>query len=534
MSNDSQSLYALAQQFKEELAGLWRFKWPALGAAWVVLVLGCLAVSLVPDRYLASSRFFVDASSRLGPLVQGLAVETNVDAQATYIRQMMMSRPHLTKLAASPELAQYDLSAVERDDLVDTLRDTVMIQPARGGDLGRGLLMEFKFEYPNKQVALFVVKSLVDSFVEEARGTNVRKASEAQVFLTAQLKELEAKLIEQETRLAEFKRQNSGALPGQGGDFFSRLQNERESLEKARNKLAVLLSQRDSLNSQLRGQTPLVVASRSGDLLSPGQMDIDARIQESESALESLRLRYTENHPRVTALMATIADLKERRQKELDSLMSGGAGSGSLATSDNPLYKDLQQQVSRLNVDIAAAQEEVGQHERRIADLQRSIDTTPRIEAELASLNRDYGVTKTQYESLLASLQRARISESAEETGVVQFQEIEPPTVKSKPVGPNRVLMLLAVLVAAIGGGVVLAFGLHQMQPVFGSSSVVSRQLGLPVLGVVSYISPPGEAAARRANNLLFALAGIALLAFFGAALALRGWTAGMAHLITH
>ncbi|HWL64115.1 MAG TPA: XrtA system polysaccharide chain length determinant [Steroidobacteraceae bacterium] len=532
MSNDSQSLYALAQQFKEELAGLWRFRWPAMGVAWAVLVVGCLAVSFLPDRYQASSRFFVDATSRLSPLVQGLAVETNVDAQSTYIRQMMMSRPHLTELAASPELAKYNMSADERADLVDTLRDTVNIQPVRGGEMGRGLLMEFSFEYPDKQIALFVVKSLVDSFVEEARGTNVRKANEAQTFLTTQLKDLEARLIEQETRLAEFKRQNSGSLPGQGGDFFSRLQTERDGLEKARNKLGVLLSQRDSLNGQLRGQTPLVASARSGDLLSPGQKDLDTRIRESESKLEELLLRYTERHPQVGALRSTIADLKARRQEELNALRAGGTGSGSLATSDNPLYKDLQQQISRLDVDVAAAREEVGQYERRIGELQKTIDTTPRVEAELASLNRDYGVTKSQYESMLASLQRARISESAEETGVVQFQEIEPPAVKSKPVGPKRVVMLLAVLVAALGGGGALAFGLHQMRPVFSSIPALSAQLGLPVLGVVPYINPPGAAAAR-ADNIRFALAAMALLAFFGAALILRRWTAGLAHLIT-
>jgi uncharacterized protein involved in exopolysaccharide biosynthesis len=227
-SND-QSLHTLTQQFKDEFRGLWRFRWQAMITAWVALLLGCIVISTMPNKYLATSKFFVDASSRLGPLVQGLAVETNVETQLAYIRQMMLSRPHLTKLAGSPELARYAETPKERSDLIEALRDKVQIIPIRGGEMAKGLLVEFRFEYPNRQAALFVVKSLVDSFVEEAKGSNIRKANEAEVFLTTQLRELEVKLTDADARLAEFKRTHGTRRPRPGS------QPDRRPHEPARN-----------------------------------------------------------------------------------------------------------------------------------------------------------------------------------------------------------------------------------------------------------------------------------------------------------
>ncbi|RPH54172.1 MAG: hypothetical protein EHM84_02355, partial [Lysobacterales bacterium] len=289
-----------------------------------------------------------------------------------------------------------------------------------------------------------------------------------------------------------------------------------------------------TLTSQLSGQAPLVPSVRTSttDPQSPGHRDIDTRIKESESKLEDLLLRFTEKHPEVLALRATIGDLRARRQQELEALRAGGAGSGSMATSENPVYQDIQQQLSRLAVDMSAARAEVAQRERRIAELQRSIDTAPEVEAQLASLNRDYAVTKVQYESLLAGLQKARISESAEETGVIKFKIIEPPTAKSKPVGPKRVLMLIAVLMASIGGGIALAFALHQLKPVYSSISSITQNLSLPVLGTVSFGGTAVRDARLRADARLYSTASIALIMVFAAALIYRDWTSGLFKLL--
>jgi hypothetical protein len=179
-------------------------------------------------------------------------------------------------------------------------------------------------------------------------------------------------------------------------------------------------------------------------------------------------------------------------------------------------------QLNKVEVDIAAARADIAQRERRIADLQRSINTAPDVEAELGRLNRDYGVVKAQYEALLDRLQRARLSESAEETGVVQFQVIEPPTAKFEPVGPNRLLMMIAVLLGSIGAAGALCYIMHQLRPVIGNANALADLTRLPVLGTVSIGRLEEHRAEMRSSAFRFATAFGGLLVVFGVALMFR------------
>jgi len=233
-------------------------------------------------------------------------------------------------------------------------------------------------------------------------------------------------------------------------------------------------------------------------------------------------LRYTEKHPEVIALKQTIADLKQRRTEELSSLRSGGPGSGSMAVEDNPLYQSIRIQLNKVEVDAAAIRADIAQRERRIAELQRSINTAPDVEAELGRLNRDYGVVKAQYEQLLDRLQRARLSESAEETGVVQFQMIEPPTAKFDPVGPNRLLMMIAVLLGAIGAAFAMSYVMHQLRPIVSNAGALAELTRLPVLGTVSIGRLEEHRAGIRSSAFRFATACAGLLVVFTVALMYR------------
>jgi len=526
MADVEQSLNNLAQQFRDELRGMWRFRWKAMAVAWGMLLVGAIAVAVMPDSYAAQSKVYVDSGSRLGKLLQGLAVETNVETQLAVVRQTLLGRPHLEKLARAPEYGGKSRTPAQMDKIIESLRKKIEILPLRGAETGGAIILGVSFEDTSRERALFVVRSLVEGFVNETADVSRTKAEEAQSFLLKELKELEGKLATSEDRLATFKKENFGVLPGQGGDYFTRLQTEREGLNQSRSQLDVIMSQRNALNDQLRGQSPLVPTGRNVADAVPGQKDIDARIKESEAKLEELLMRYTEKHPEVVALKQTIADLKTRRTEELAALQGGGAGTGSLAVSDNPLYQSIRIQMNKIDVDAAAARADIAQRERRIADLQRSINTAPDVEAELGRLNRDYGVTKAQYEALLDRLQRARLSESAEETGVVQFQVIEPPAAKFEPVGPNRPLMLIAVLLGAIGAGVAVAYVMHQLRPVVASANALADLTRLPVLGTVSIGRLDQHVAAMRRSAFHFAGAFAGLLVVFVFVLLFRNGTA--------
>ncbi|MGH8324578.1 MAG: GNVR domain-containing protein [Steroidobacteraceae bacterium] len=114
------------------------------------------------------------------------------------------------------------------------------------------------------------------------------------------------------------------------------------------------------------------------------------------------------------------------------------------------------------------------------------MNTAPEVEAEFARLNRDYDVTRTQYHALLERLERARLGEEAQETGIVKFEVIDPPTAGFTPIAPKRPLLIAGAFILAIAAGAGVAYLLHLLKPVFLSARNLSAVTGIPVLGSVS------------------------------------------------
>ena len=97
-----------------ELRGAWRYRWRALAVAWAVCTLGWLAVYFTPDKYEASSRFYVDTSSALAPFFRNLSVEMDVDQQFDHVKQLIVGSETLLKLDSEHDL---DIQATTTNQL---------------------------------------------------------------------------------------------------------------------------------------------------------------------------------------------------------------------------------------------------------------------------------------------------------------------------------------------------------------------------------------------------------------------------------
>jgi len=63
------------------LRGIWRNRWYGLACAWLVCVIGWIIVFRMPDQYEISARVYVDTQTVLRPVLQGLTVDLNPNAQ---------------------------------------------------------------------------------------------------------------------------------------------------------------------------------------------------------------------------------------------------------------------------------------------------------------------------------------------------------------------------------------------------------------------------------------------------------------------
>lgn len=488
-----------------QLRGGWRFRWVAIGVAWAIALAGWFAVALMPNQYEARAKIFVDTDSVLKPLLAGLAVTTDPVSQVNMMARVLMTRPNLEKVARETDLALRAKTPESFQRLVDSLPTSIGI----GG--GQGNIYSITFEDSDPQMAYRVVRKLVDTFVEDSIGDNRNDAAGAQRFLSDQLAQYGRKLEEAEGRLAEFKKNNLGLMPGETGDYYARRQMIAEELAKLRSQYALVEQRRDELRRQLEGEEPtfgLVASTPTGK---PATAN-DAKIAEFQKQLDQLLLQYTDKHPRVAALRETIEQL--RKQAPNDPAPEAPVDPTRLAArmlDVNPVYQSMKLNLSQTELELVELRNKIGQAQAAVNDLQGKVNTIPEVEAQLSRLNRDYEVNKAQYNALLQRLESAKLSDRAEDSQQqVKFRIIEPPDVPLIAQGPNRVLLSAGVFAAALMGGLAAAFILSQIRPVFSTRQALTNASGgIPVLGMINLAQVTQLTRSNGNAKLAGALAGL-------------------------
>jgi len=515
-----------------DIRGSWRFRWYALSISWVLALCGWLYIFFVPDVYEASARVYVDTQSALRPLLKGLAIEPDVDSELLVVRTALLSRPRLEQVARETDL---DLGATTPEDkqlLITDLQQRILIRnDARTANASMDGMYRISFQDTSREKSVEVVQKLLNSFVEETLGSKREGQEDAQRFLKEQIADYERRLSEAENRVADFKKKNVGKMPDDRGDYFKRLQTEMTEAEAVREQLVLAQARKDEMTRQLAGEDPFMFGFDSDPTTQSaqgpgggGRGDLTARIQELERRAEELLLRYTEKHPEVIAVRATIEDLKKQQSAELERVRGGQRATGALSQSlkSNPVYQGIRVEMNKTEVQLAELRRDLSQREARLAQLRQLVNNVPEVEAELARLNRDYEVTHTQYQQLVQRLETAKLSEDASRTGVVSFQVIDPPAALLEPVAPNRALLLLGVFMLALGAGLGCAYLVNLVRPVFYDERTLTDSLGLPVLGAVSLAWAEQAKLQNRLQLLAFSLGGALLVVALGLVLVLR------------
>lgn len=477
-----------------EFRGSWRFRWAAAGTAWVVCILGWLGVYTIPNIYETEAKVYVDTSSALRPLLEKMTIDTDVLERVELVTQAMLGRPLLERVARETDLYLRAKSGDQLDDLIEIMRKEISISHNDARDPN---LYSIRYRDVDPNMAQAVVESMLKIFIEDSVGANQFDTTNAQEFLRAELQALQLELEASEAALAEFKKQNVGRMPDAGGSYYDRMQRTIDELERTQSDLRIAARRRDTLLQQLSGEQPTL------DPTVGGGSDLEVRIAENEARLEELQLRFTDLHPDVIAVEETLEQLYAQQEKYREELKSsGGAG----VASDNPVYQNIQIELTNVNVRIEMLREQESTLQRRIEELRRLIDVLPQVEAELARLTRNYDVKQSQYQLLLQRLDVAELSESAEQSQDVQFQVIEPPVVPSEAVAPNRPVLLAGVLLVGLGAGCAVAIFLNQLKPVFSDVRSLRSATGLPVLGTIALLQTSELQRARASESALFAI----------------------------
>ncbi|THF63666.1 chain length-determining protein [Pseudothauera nasutitermitis] len=481
------------------LRGMWRFRWWGLALTWVVGALAAAAIYTMPDRYESTARVYVDTQSVLMPLMSGLAIQPNLDQQIAILSRTLITRPNVEKLIGMADLDLEVRSAAERERLIAELTRRLEVRAA-----GRDNLFTLAFQDGDPQRAQRVVQALLSLFVESGLVSKRQDTDAARRFIEEQIRNYEIKLTEAENRLKEFRLRNMALMDAGGLDYVGQLGGVRAQLEQARLELREAINSRDALQRQMQGEDPVLLPQTpNGSGVSIPE--IDGRIDALRKNLDGLLQRYTESHPDVIGTRRVIEDLEAQKVSEIEARRQTGGGQfGSIHS--NPVYQQLKLVLSETEARVASLQARVGEYEARLAQLRATAEQQPKLEAELAQLNRDYEVHKRNYESLVQRRESANISVQMDaQSGVAEFRVIDPPSLPIKPAAPNRVLLMIAAAFGALGAGVALTFLISQLRPTFADSRALREFTGIPVLGTVSLLGDPRRDARARRGRIAFA-----------------------------
>jgi len=228
----------ILNQVWDEVTSAWRYRWLALALAILIALVGWLVVFSLPDRYEAMASVFVDTRTSLKPVLQGLTVEQDVDAQLNFVRQSLLAGPELLRIARSGGVLPAGINERMQEQLVAAMstRIDISVLSASGREEDRktaGSIYRVVYQDRNRDRALRVTGLLMDTLVTETLGGKREGSQNAQQFLETQIHDYEKRLRAAEDRLAAFKAAGVTVLDVQpiGADPLGDVARVREWLE---------------------------------------------------------------------------------------------------------------------------------------------------------------------------------------------------------------------------------------------------------------------------------------------------------------
>ena len=557
---------------QRHLRAIWRNRWLALLAAWVICLVGWAGVWFVPNQYESSARLYVDADAVLTPLLRGLAADSAAGSQIEVLQRTLLSRPNLETLISKTDLDMTVRNQSERERLVQQLGNDIKLIPQTR------TLFTIGYRTTVPKLAHDVVQTLLTIFVERATGANRSDMENARRFLESQIASYERQLRAAEQRRAEFRQRYAEILPGglpAGGanPAMGRLETMRALVAQLQGELTDVTRRRDALKAELEVTQPLLVIE-STPTVGPGSLN--ARLIAAQQRLDELKLRYTDEHPEIVQQRQLIALIRatpmpeatpqapppQARTTEDDGRPATTAGEtprtpegvapsgtaretarreaaqggrrpragGATApttpvnarnlSTPNPIYERIKERLLDAEALLGVLTRKHGEAVRERDRMEAVARAFPTVEAEFMALDRDYSVMQRNYQELLARRESANIAQAADtQADKVRLQVVDPPQLPRLPVAPNRMVLFSGVFVIGLGAGGALAFLLGQFDRSFHTVEEL-RNVGLTVLGGITLL---GTAPRRRTTvATLGFVAGVLLLGAIYAGLMAR------------
>jgi polysaccharide chain length determinant protein (PEP-CTERM system associated) len=431
--------------------------------------------------------------------------------------KVLLSRPNLERVIRMVDL---DIEAETEEDfekIVKKLRTAIEVKGT-----GTTNLYAIAARYTSPEDSKLIVQSLLSIFVEEIQGKAREESDQATRFLDTQVQAYEQRLSEAEKNLEAFKRKYIGQLPEEGATYYQDYQKTKTLLDNSKLKLQEALNKRDALRRQMQGDEPTYLGLGEKKM-QVAEGNYSSRIKQLQQAKDKLLIKYTEQHPKVEAISRMLVELQKKQARKTSTIKPINTplllGDKLSPLQKSTFFQQLTVALGQAEAEAAAMQARVAEYSHRLTLLKKHMNSALDVETQLQGLNRDYLIVKKRYSDLLSRRETARLSERVEQTKVVKFRIVEPPSLPLKPIAPNRPLLTSIVLISGLLAGIGASILRSMIYPMISTVKQLATVTGKPVLGSVESIIMPGQQKKNIFSKVSFIAACFALLVSFGGVL---------------
>lgn len=442
----------------------------------------------VPDNYvqpvitsdftqrLATMQQQVLAGNRLRPMIERLGIGKPGEEGKIIeeIRTNMNVEPVITDISAAGSSSGSTKKTKKK--------------PAGSGTPLPGFYVNFASSSPRR--AQQICNELTGLLLEENLRTRAQAASGTTDFLSRQVDDAKRTLDDQDSKLAAFKRQYMGQLPGDAENNLRILMSMNSQLDATTQTLNRAQQDKAYTESLLAQQLAAWKSSQS----STNPQTLEQQLNLLQAQLMQLQARYTDDHPDVIKTKADINEVQKKLAEVNDAASKATDTTQKANAAEPPEIRQLRLQVHQYENVIAQATADQKRLQSQIQVYQGRTAMSPTIEEQYKLLTRDYDQMRSNYDSLLVKKNSSELATSMEnQQQGEQMRVLNPAGLPDSPSFPNRPLFAGGGLGAGLVLGIGIAIWLELRDKSIRTEKDAATAMDLPLLVSVPWVAEEEE-----------------------------------------
>jgi uncharacterized protein involved in exopolysaccharide biosynthesis len=334
-------------------------------------------------------------------------------------------------------------------------------------------------------------------FIEENTRVRVDQTKDTAQFLKDQLQVTKQQLDEKQAQLRDIQSHNVLEMPESKPYHMEALANLRAQAQAIQDKIQQDEREKSILQSMMLSTNSAPTVDVDGLPKEEGAAGGNqTELLKLETKLSQLKSRYGPQHPDVRKTQAEIDKLKAKEASEASSPEQQVEVVSTAPKRRNPV---LEAQIQKLSEEIQGQSVLLKPLQDRMEFHENKLQQMPVFEQQIARLQSENEILKTQYTGLLNNEKAAELSQALEihQKGE-KFEVLDAAVTPTLPAAPNRLLYSVGGLIGGLLFGIAMAAMTELNDESVRTESEAMGIFGKPVLTGIPRIISSEERRSRR------------------------------------